>query len=164
MDNGLALIAILSLGMIAFVFGAVGILKYGFSKLNEKNSKETTAVLVGFREYNPAHRRYHYYDDYTENGKGRLPLLKMDIDGETVTVDAAISDYDLTGDDIGKTLKVRYRRGIALVVVVDDKISIQSYNKLQSILFWTLESIAIILVVLTVIAGLTLPNILNNII
>ncbi len=163
MDSGLALIAVLSLSMLALVFGAAGILKYGFSKITKENSKKTTAILIGFREYNNSNirnRYYDYYDDYDENGKGRLPLLKMNIDGETVAIETAMSYYDLTSADIGKVLNVRYRRSIGLIVVVDDEISIQRYNKLQNIFFWIFESIAIILVILTIIAGLTLPKIL----
>lgn len=161
MNNSLTLVITIAMGLMSVTFGLAGFMRYGFSQINEKNSTCTTAVLMGFRDYYKADKWNQYYDDYTENGKGRRPLLNMVIDGESVTIDAAISDYDLTSDDIGRTLNVRYRRGFAITVIVDDEISIQYYNRLQRILFWTLESIAAILLVLTILAYTVLPNILK---
>ena len=159
MNNGITLVATISLAMLCFTFGCVGFFRYGFSQINDKNSIRATAELVGFREYFEADKWNHYYDDYTENEKGRRPVLKMDIDGESIIIDAAISNYDLTSDDIGRTLNVKYRRGFALIVVIDDEISIHYYNKLQKTLFITFESIAAVLFILTIFAWKFLPNI-----
>lgn len=164
MQNSIVLVAVLSLAIVALVFGVVGFVRYRFNRLTEENSVVITGTLVAFREYRPSDQWNTYYDDYKENGKGRLPVFRIEVDGDTAVVDSLISDYDLTSDDIGKHFPLRYRQGFGISIIVNDEMSIRNYNQLQNTLFWVFESIAIIFAVLTAAAYFMLPKLFSNMI
>ena len=156
-------IAIISLLLFSLSFCAIGFIRFRVLRLTERNSICAKGILIGFREYGENVRGNNIFHDYVENGKGRLPLIEIEVDGKIAHIASAISDYDLTSEDIGKQLAVRYRRGFGITLLIDDEMSIRNYNQLQNVLFWSFEAVAIILAILSIIAYKILPLILGNI-
>ncbi len=144
------LIIILSLFFMSIIFSSTGFIKRAI-RLTKSNSIESTATLVAFRDFRIADRHSKTYYDFSENGKGRFPLMALNCNGKLLYVAAAISDYDLTSADIGREFIIRYRKYMGITLLIDDDISWNNYNQLQNILFWTLQSFSIIFIVLNII-------------
>lgn len=164
MSNPIVYIAVISLFTFSAIFCLVGFIRYKAARLTEKNCIETTAVLVAFRDFRiGSERPDRVYSDMRENGMNRYPVMAFEENGRMLLVAAAISDYDLTSEDIGREFKVRYKHGFGITLLVDDEMSIKNYNQLQNTLFWVFESLAIILALFAVAAYKLLPLIFNRI-
>lgn len=154
-------IAVISLILIATVFFLVGFLCFRVSRLTEENSTAGYGTLVGFRRYYVTDQKGDHSLEYDENKAGRVPVVRINIDGEQVDISAAAANYSLTKEDIGKQVRVRYRRLIGITMIIDDAKSLRNYNQLQNALFWTFISVAIIVFILGVLANAYLPGMLE---
>lgn len=162
MYQHITMIATLSLVFAAIAFYFVGFIHFKM-KLTERNSITTYGTLVGFRAYYPTDRHGNYAEDYLDNKKGRVPIVRFRVDEEMLDIAASRPDYSLEEEDIGKQVRVRYRRFFGITMVIDDARSLKNYNQLKTVLFWVLFSIATILLVFGILAYLCLPGIFENI-
>ena len=137
-------IIVISLVVIAFAF-FVAALIFFYTRLTEKNSISTNGELVGFRRYYTTNQWGDNSIDYPENKKGRVPIIKITVDGEKLDIAAATFNYKLTKNDIGKQFRVRYRRFIGITLVIDDGDSVLKYNNKRMLLLWIFISMATII-------------------
>lgn len=158
MSQTLILVIIISLISIAVVFIVVGFLRFRLGTLSESNSTRADGILVGFRHHYTTDQLGDSGEDYKENKRGHVPIVQISLDGEKVGIAAAVQNKTLTGSDIGKHVKVRYRRTIGVTLIVDDKESLYDYNKVQNILFW----IFIVMSVLCLIIAFVVYEIFGN--
>jgi hypothetical protein len=163
MPQTLTRIATISLILISAAFYFVGILRYFVFRLPENNSVGAYGTLVGFRKYyNNSDQIGDHSLDYSENKPGRVPIIKIRVDGEDLDIAASAANYKLTREDLGKRFKIRYRRFIGITLVIDDGQSLKNYNQLQTILAWAFISVATILLALGLLANSVLPKILSG--
>lgn len=163
MSQMLTQIATLSLVIISIVFYFTGFFLYRFSRITEENSVGTYGTLVGFRRYYTTDQWGDNTEDYPENRRGRVPIVNISLNGESVDIASVASNYSLTKDDIGKQVKIRYRRFIGIKLIIDDGDSLRNYNQLQNTLFWVFMSVATILLIIGIVAHFLLPKILGGI-
>lgn len=156
-------VAAISLMSIAAVFYMVGFICFKAACLNERNSTSTYGTLVGFRRYYTTDQWGDNGEDYAENKVGRVPVVAFKVENETVEIAAVKGYYSLTKADIGKQIKIRYRRFIGITMIIDDAQSVQNYNQLQNILFWTFMCVATIVFMLGFLAVIFLPKMLDSI-
>ena len=164
MPQTLVQIATLSLIIIAFVFYFTGVLMYRLTGLTKENGVSTYGTLVGFRRYYTTDQWGDNTEDYPENKPGRVPIVSFDLNGESVDIAAVASNYNLTKDDIGKQVKILYRKTIGIKMIVDDENSFNNYNQLQNTLFWVFMCIGTIMLVLGILAYVYLPKMIGGII
>ena len=152
-------IVVLSLVTIAISFYLVGCIKF-LSRLTPTNSISTYGTLVCFREYyrlDRSTRGGYSFQDYPDNKAGRVPVVSFILDDESLDISAAASNYTLTKDDIGKQVRIRYRRNIGIVMMIDDERSLKKYNQLRNTLFWVFMCVATILLLMAIPAYFYLP-------
>jgi hypothetical protein len=155
-------IAALSLTVFALVFYLVGFLVFRAARLTSANSISACGKLVGFRKYYATDQWGDNSVDHTDNKAGRVPIIEIKLDGENVAIAAAAANYTLTGADIGKQVKVRYRRFIGVRLVIDEDKSIEKYNQLRNVLFWIFIGVATILLFVGIASHFYLQHILGN--
>jgi len=113
----------LSMGICCFIFSA--------RKLTPKHSISTYGKLIGFSTYNThSGMSKNYYSEYK---KGRLPVVVIKLDNELVDMSAMVTSSVLTTQDIGKNIKVKYRRNLGVALLIDDEEEIRKYNRAQNI-------------------------------
>ena len=152
-------IAVIALVTIAFSFYLSGCIQFG-SRLTLKNSISTYGMLVGFREYNrldTSSNSEYSSQDYLINKAGRVPVVRFSLDGEELDFAAEAPNDTLTKDDIGKQVRIRYKRGFGITMMIDDEKGLKKYNQLQCIVFWILIGIATIFLLMIIPAYLYLP-------
>ena len=152
-------IAVLSLVTIAISFYLIGCIRFA-SRLTPTNSISTYGTLVCFREYNRwdnSSRSGYSFEEYPDNKAGRVPVVSFNVDGEILDISAAASNNTLTEDDIGKQVRIRYRRNIGIVMMIDDERSLKKYNQLRNTLFWVFMCVATILLLMAIPAYFYLP-------
>jgi hypothetical protein len=162
MPQTLSQIATISLLSIAAVFVFVGFIRFRLGRLNEHNSTSTYGTLVGFRRYYTSDQWGDSGEDYADNKPGRVPIVRIRIDGEEVDIAAVSGNATLSRTDIGKQVKVRYRELIGITLVVDSQKSLHNYNQLQNTLFVVFMCVGAILFILGVLAHFVLPEILGS--
>ena len=146
--------------MLSFVFYLVSFLHFYYPRLASKKSVCTVGTLVGFRIHYTTDEWGSNSIDYYENKRGRKPIVCFNFNGEYLRIGASAPDYSLTKDDIGKKVKIRYRRfllGIEMVVDTDN--AVEKYDRQKKILFWVFASIATSLLILGILAHIYLPTI-----
>jgi len=134
-DEFVCLCAILLIS-IGAIFAFVGWFLFSFLRLNPKRTIETTGTLVCFREHLATTQFCNNYTDYGENRRGRVPVVTVEIDGETCEISAAAPDYSLTEADIGSAVRVCYQRKFGIVLLVHDEKLIRRYIRRKKTAFW----------------------------
>ncbi len=162
MDRSVILVAVLSLLLMALTFILTAFLRAGMRRLGEENSVSAWGELVGFRGYYTQELWGDNHVDEAENRAGLVPIVRIRLDGEFVDVAAAVPNFRLTGEDIGRQVKVRYRRGMGIILVVDDETGVRNYNRVQNTVFWALLSVGMLLLAAAVLAYIFLPGILRR--
>lgn len=119
---------------ISMVFYLLALYSFKINYLTRKNGIKTKGTLVGFRKYYTSDEWGDNSVDYSHNSRGFRPIVNISIDGETVSISSVTPNLNLNKDDIGKTFKTIYRRGIGIKLIIDDEDSVEKYEKHQRIL------------------------------
>lgn len=134
MENRFLQTVSLSLGAVGAAFLAAGILLYGFGRVTERNSVSAYGTLTAFRKYygNTAIRDSGGID-YESNRGDRMPVVRILVDGEYLDIAAVTADKNLTEADIGRSIRVRYKKGFGISLVVDEHEAMKKYNRQQNV-------------------------------
>lgn len=144
----LCVILLISTGAL-FVF--VGWFLHRFLRLNPERAKRTIGYLVCFRSNYSTFQFVNNYKDYKENCQGRVPVVAITLDGETLEIAAVTADYSLSESDIGKPIRVCYQQRFGIILLIDNERSIRNYLRLKKTLFWCFFAVGTTLIAIGVI-------------
>lgn len=144
----LLLVILFSFALAFYLLG----FRFASNLLTKKKSTVTTGTLQAFQIDG------HGTKLYFKNGPGMVPYFTFKIDGEVTSCVTMIPHRNLTGDDIGKRFRIRYRgNSFLMVICMEDEMLLRKHNLLVRIYLGisiTLASIFLLPGILTWIYGL----------